>query len=122
MGPLAAPWWRTLRHVSGIDRRAVQRRDHEPSVSGRSSSKVDLRYEWTSTARSGHLRGRKSRDTGPELALRRALHARGLRFRLQIALTPRCRVDIVLPRHVVAVFVDGCFWHGCPEHGTTRFG
>lgn len=56
------------------------------------------------------------RDTGPELALRRALHARGLRFRVHPALPGR--PDIVFTRVRLAIFVDGCFWHGCPEHGT----
>ncbi|MER3453275.1 MAG: very short patch repair endonuclease [Chloroflexota bacterium] len=56
-------------------------------------------------------------STGPELALRRLLHARGLRFRLHRRDLPGTP-DIVLPRARIAVFVDGCFWHGCPEHGT----
>lgn len=65
------------------------------------------------------MRGNRSRDTKPEAALRSALHRRGLRFRKQIAPVAelRCRADIVFPRARVAVFVDGCFWHGCPLHG-----
>lgn len=55
------------------------------------------------------------RDTGPELLLRRALHARGMRFRTHLKLPGR--PDIVLTRARLAVFVDGCFWHACPEHG-----
>ncbi len=55
------------------------------------------------------------RNTAPELVLRRLLHSRGLRYRLD-ARTPVCRADLVFSRHHVAVFVDGCFWHGCPEH------
>lgn len=62
-------------------------------------------------------------DTAPELALRSALHARGLRFRKDFLVRTRSgvrvKVDIVFPRARVAVFVDGCFWHGCPEHGLT---
>jgi DNA mismatch endonuclease (patch repair protein) len=61
------------------------------------------------------------RDTGPELALRRELHRRGLRFfvgRPPLASEKRRRADIVFPRARVAVFVDGCFWHGCPQHMT----
>ena len=56
--------------------------------------------------------------TRPELALRRELHRRGLRYRIQtpIAGLPRRRADIVFTRAKVAVFVDGCFWHACPEH------
>jgi DNA mismatch endonuclease (patch repair protein) len=56
----------------------------------------------------------KSRDTRPELVLRRAIWARGLRYRLRSAL-PGTR-DIVFRREKVAVFVDGCFWHGCALH------
>jgi DNA mismatch endonuclease, patch repair protein len=56
------------------------------------------------------------KNTGPELALRRELHARGMRFRLHADLPGR--PDVVLTRARIAVFVDGCFWHGCPEHGT----
>ena len=57
------------------------------------------------------------RDTKPEIALRRALHATGLRFRLQGMLPGK--PDIVLTRARIAVFVDGCFWHGCEAHGVT---
>ena len=56
------------------------------------------------------------KDSGPELALRRVLHARGLRFRVHAPLPGR--PDIVFTRARLAVFVDGCFWHGCPEHAT----
>lgn len=56
----------------------------------------------------------RGRDTGPELRLRRALWAVGLRYRLGATL--HGRPDIVFPRARLAVFVDGCFWHGCPEH------
>lgn len=57
-------------------------------------------------------------DTGPEMALRRELHRRGLRFRLhrKIDFDRRRSIDIVFPKEKVAVFVDGCFWHYCPEH------
>ena len=62
----------------------------------------------------------KSEGTSPEMALRRELHRLGLRYRLHLAPVPdlRRRADIVFPTQRVAVFVDGCFWHGCPEHGT----
>ncbi len=62
----------------------------------------------------------RNRDTAPELALRRELHRRGLRYRVDVSLPEvgrRRRVDIVFPRRRIAVFVDGCFWHGCPAHG-----
>lgn len=58
----------------------------------------------------------RSRNTAPETLLRKALWARGLRYRLHPGLpgTP----DVSFPGAKVAVFVDGCFWHGCPEHYT----
>jgi DNA mismatch endonuclease (patch repair protein) len=67
------------------------------------------------------MRSTRRRDTGPEIAIRRALHARGLRYRLDLAVLDdkRRRVDVVFPRERVALFVDGCFWHSCPEHRTT---
>jgi DNA mismatch endonuclease (patch repair protein) len=59
------------------------------------------------------------RDTPCELALRRAVHRLGLRFRVDRPVVgTRRRADLVFPRARVAVFVDGCFWHGCPIHGT----
>jgi DNA mismatch endonuclease, patch repair protein len=60
-----------------------------------------------------------TRDTAPEMAVRRALDAAGLRYRVDIAPLPglRRRADIVFRPARVAVFIDGCFWHGCPEHG-----
>ncbi len=60
------------------------------------------------------------RDTAPEMALRRELHRRGLRFRVDrsVLADRRRRVDIVFGPTKVAVFVDGCFWHGCPDHAT----
>jgi DNA mismatch endonuclease (patch repair protein) len=73
----------------------------------------------SSDAARATMRANRRRDTGPELALRRELHRRGLRYRVDhrpVAET-RCRVDIVFTRARVAVFVDGCFWHGCPSHG-----
>lgn len=67
------------------------------------------------------MRANSGRDTGPELAVRRALHARGLRYRVDYPLpfNRRRRADIAFTRVRIAVFIDGCFWHGCPEHGTT---
>jgi DNA mismatch endonuclease, patch repair protein len=67
------------------------------------------------------MQATRGRDTGPELALRRELHRRGLRYRVDAPVIPglRRRADLVFPRARVAVFVDGCFWHGCPQHATT---
>lgn len=56
----------------------------------------------------------RGRNTKPEIALRSALWALGLRYRLHYPILGK--PDIVFPRRRVAVFVDGCFWHGCPEH------
>lgn len=67
------------------------------------------------------MQGNRSRDTQPELAVRRLVHAAGLRYRVDYAPLRnlrRLRADIVFTRAKVAVFVDGCFWHGCPEHHT----
>lgn len=66
------------------------------------------------------MQDQAARDTQPELALRRLLHASGLRYRVDRAPLPglRRRADVVFGPAKVAVFVDGCFWHGCPEHGT----
>ena len=62
----------------------------------------------------------RRRDTGPEMEIRRRLHAIGLRYRVDVHPIPnlRTRADIVFRSKRVAVFVDGCFWHGCTRHGT----
>lgn len=64
------------------------------------------------------MQGNRYRDTKPELALRSALHRLGLRYRVSIRPAPEiaARADIVFMRARVAVFVDGCFWHGSPDH------
>ena len=68
------------------------------------------------------MRAIRRTDTKPELALRRALHQLGYRYRkdyrLDLAGGRRVRPDIAFTGRKVAVFVDGCFWHGCPEHGS----
>jgi DNA mismatch endonuclease (patch repair protein) len=58
------------------------------------------------------------KDTAPELALRRKLHLLGMRYYVHRRPLPglRRQADVVFPRAKVAVFVDGCFWHGCPDH------
>jgi DNA mismatch endonuclease (patch repair protein) len=67
------------------------------------------------------MRANRRVDTKPELALRSALHRQGYRFRkdyrLDLAAGARVRPDIAFTARRVAVFVDGCFWHACPEHG-----
>jgi DNA mismatch endonuclease (patch repair protein) len=65
------------------------------------------------------MKGNRSRDTRPEAAVRSALHRAGLRFTKHARPLPelRCEADVVFRRRRVAVFIDGCYWHGCPEHG-----
>jgi DNA mismatch endonuclease (patch repair protein) len=71
---------------------------------------------------SRRMQANRRRDTRPERALRSALHARGLRFRKDLPIRAGERLvrpDVVFTRARVAVFVDGCYWHVCPEHGTS---
>ena len=68
-----------------------------------------------SMTRSEQMRRVRGKNTSPELLLRKALWKAGLRYRLQLP-TPVGRPDIVFPGPRVAIFVDGCFWHGCPKH------
>lgn len=73
-----------------------------------------------SPGRSRNMRAIRRSDTKPELALRSRLHASGYRFRKDYRLDlpgGRVRPDVVFTRRRVAVFVDSCFWHCCPEHG-----
>jgi len=68
------------------------------------------------------MRSQRASSTSPEVALRQALFARGLRYRIDFPLPipdARRRADVVFTRARVAIFVDGCFWHACPDHGTT---
>jgi DNA mismatch endonuclease (patch repair protein) len=76
---------------------------------------------WASSPEArARMQSNKSRDTKPELALRSAVHALGLRYRVDARPLKalRRRADLVFPRAKVAVFLDGCFWHGCPVHHT----
>ncbi|AOW93741.1 very short patch repair endonuclease [Rhodococcus sp. WMMA185] len=74
----------------------------------------------TDPATSARMRAQRRRDTAPELSLRRELHRRGVRYFVDRAPVKgiRRRADLVFPRRKVAVYVDGCFWHSCPEHAT----
>jgi DNA mismatch endonuclease (patch repair protein) len=67
------------------------------------------------------MQGNQSSGTKPEIAVGSALHRRGLRYRKHVRplSSLRCKADFVFRRAKVAVFIDGCFWHGCPEHGRT---
>jgi DNA mismatch endonuclease, patch repair protein len=71
---------------------------------------------------SQRFRANRRRDTKPERALRSELHARALRFRKDLPIRAGARLvrpDVVFTRVRVAVFLDGCYWHACPEHGTS---
>ena len=73
-----------------------------------------------SPAKSAQMSRVRNRHTAPELAIRRVLHRRGLRYRTDMPVLDigRTRPDIVFTRVQVAVFVDGCFWHRCPDHAS----
>ncbi len=90
----------------------------EPSGPGQNSS-----YPYpTSPAVRAVMRGNRKTDTRPERRVRSLLHARGYRFRKNHLIEvpgARVRPDVVFTRQRVAVFIDGCFWHRCPEHGTS---
>ncbi len=64
------------------------------------------------------MQGNRSQNTRPEVAVRKLVHAMGLRYRKNVRPVPSLRrtADVVFPRQRVAVFIDGCFWHGCPAH------
>ncbi|NDZ78546.1 very short patch repair endonuclease [Streptomyces sp. SID10853] len=82
--------------------------------------------EWTppdgswasSAARRRNMQAIRSRDTKPEQHIRRLVHARGLRYRVSTRPLPGLRrtADLVFRPTKVAVFIDGCYWHGCPDH------
>ncbi|MCM6778516.1 very short patch repair endonuclease [Nocardia sp. CDC159] len=74
----------------------------------------------TDAATSARLSRQRRTGTAPETALRRELHRRGYRYFVDRAPLPglRRRADLVFPRRKVAVYVDGCFWHSCPQHAT----
>ncbi|WP_078967949.1 MULTISPECIES: very short patch repair endonuclease [unclassified Streptomyces] len=74
---------------------------------------------WASSAATRQsMLGNRSRDTAPELLLRSLVHAAGLRYRVAAKPLPKMRrtADMLFRPAKVAVFIDGCFWHGCPEH------
>ncbi|WP_249336062.1 very short patch repair endonuclease [Sinomonas gamaensis] len=83
------------------------------------SEEPDVVASWASTpAIRKTMQGNRSRDTAPELLVRRAVHAMGLRYRVAARPEPDLRrtADLVFTRARIAVFIDGCYWHGCPEH------
>lgn len=89
--------------------RPVKRRSEELRCPLASSEEVRAR-----------MRSTPQRDTPAELRIRKLLYAKGLRYSIDarpLEDSPR-RADILFRRAKIAVFVDGCFWHGCPKHGT----
>lgn len=92
---------------------------YAPTVQAEGSMAQSADRSWASSESIRRtMLGNRSRDTKPELAVRRAVHYRGMRYR--VATRPlraiRRTADLVFSRARVAVFVDGCFWHGCPSH------
>lgn len=77
--------------------------------------------QWVSTAVGSHLAGRRKTSTEPELLLRKSLHALGFRYSLHRQLAKGCTPDLLMTKYRLAIFVDGDFWHGCPEHGRKSF-
>ena len=71
-----------------------------------------------SAAVSRRMSSQRSRDTGAEMAIRRRLHAAGCRYRVHFPVPGlrRRRIDVAFTRVRLAVFIDGCYWHGCPLH------
>lgn len=74
----------------------------------------------TTPQTSARMSRQRRKDTCPEVAIRKILHARGRRFRVERPLPglPRRRADIAFTKDKIVVFVDGCFWHVCPEHAS----
>ena len=92
-------------------------------AANRSEAVVGTSHQYatpTTPGRSRNMQAIRRADTKPEVLLRSALHRAGYRFRKDLSIytsTRRVRPDIVFTARKVAVFVDGCFWHSCPEHG-----
>lgn len=85
----------------------------------RTDSHLERQLSWASSpAVRKSMLGNKSRDTKPELIVRRHLHASGLRYRVHARpiKTWNRRADIVFSRAKTAIFINGCYWHGCPKH------
>lgn len=75
-------------------------------------------YESPDNPRRANMQANRRRDTSPELRVRRILHAAGYRYFVdhRALREVRWKADLVFPRRRVAVFIDGCYWHGCPQH------
>jgi DNA mismatch endonuclease (patch repair protein) len=71
---------------------------------------------WKTTLGAKSLSGRQSKNTRPEVSLRKAIYRLGLRYRLHPKLGERLTADLLLLKYQLVVFVDGCWWHQCPKH------
>lgn len=92
----------------------------DPTFSQRPKGVGRAYVSWASSPQARNvMRANRKRDTNPELRLRRQVHKLGLRYQLgrRIAGEPPVMPDLVFAGAKLAVFVDGCFWHGCPDHG-----
>lgn len=93
-------------------------RPQDPSRE-RQVERMKRSISWASSVGRRHnMQAIRSRDTSPELAVRRLVHSTGLRYRVNIAPLPGLRrtADLIFTRRRIAVFIDGCFWHGCLAH------
>lgn len=83
--------------------------------------RVPAHPEASSPSVSRRMAVQARRDTLPEVQVRRLLHASGLRYRVNLPVPGRSRrtIDIAFTRRKLAIFIDGCFWHSCPEHRTS---
>lgn len=101
--------WQVVRDRKLLTRADDHRRDGHQSIPSSWASSEVVRKQ---------MQANRSRDTRPELALRSRVHELGLRYRVAARPLPSIRrtADLVFTRARVAVFMDGCFWHGCPDH------
>lgn len=114
---------RYIGEVTGTNRAELLadawRQVRERELIPRNEKQSETANSWATTpAVRSVMRANPRRDTKPERRLRSLLHGMGLRYRVDRAPLPgiRRRADLVFPRAKVVVFVDGCFWHGCPQH------
>jgi DNA mismatch endonuclease, patch repair protein len=131
-GDLLEPPTRSVDREPGRAHRDAERADHfsptvvGPGYRGHMAVAVPPSPSPSSPGRSRNMAAIRRRDTGPEKRIRSLLHASGLRFRvdypIRIGNARPIRPDIVFTRRRLAVFVDGCYWHGCPDHGRRSAG
>ena len=119
-----------LKRLFGRNRRSVIVASRRGGTSGNlrkamaASTKPSAAATFATTEKVSSRMSRQAvRDTAPELAVRQSLFAAGERYRVAFPVPgrPRCTIDVAFPRRKVAVFINGCFWHGCPEHGRKSF-